>query len=537
MSTRTAADLAIISASVRTLDPERPEATAVAFRDGTVVAVGSDAEVREVCDGATELVDGSRMSIVPGIVDGHIHPFWPEMVVGADLTRCASLAELHRELAAERERVGPGGWVRGWGIDYGIFRETGIDGELLEPAVGGAPALVKFMDGHTGLATPRALELAGISGPVTFAEGSEVVVRDGRPTGELREGAAIGLVGGIIPALTDAELRAIVLRTQAALNSLGVTGVHAMNGGPETFDLMRELEASGDLKLRAIIPFWQRPERSFEEMEEQLSLRDRRGRLWRGGVAKFFIDGVIDTGTGWLYDPDTLGGGTEPFWPDPDRYARAVAMFAGAGFQCATHATGDRGVRAALDAYKAAGAAPGVRHRIEHIETLPDHDLPRFHAEGVAASMQPLHMQWRRGDHEDSWAKRLGPERAARAWRTRDLLDSGALLPLGSDWAVASYDPRSGMAWARLRRTPGRPDAPVFEPDQRLTGLEVLNGYTVANATVVGEENVAGRIKQGFRADVSAFADDPVTCDPDELIELPIRLTVVDGRIAYRGER
>ncbi len=537
MSTRTAADLAIISASVRTLDPERPEASAVAFRDGTIVAVGSDAEVREVCDGATDFVDGSGMSIVPGIVDGHIHPFWPEMVVGADLTRCASLAELHRELAAERERVGPGGWVRGWGIDYGIFRETGIEGELLEPAVGGAPALVKFMDGHTGLATPRALELAGISGPVTFAEGSEVVVRDDRPTGELREGAAIGLVGGIIPALTDAELRAIVLRTQAALNSLGVTGVHAMNGGPETFDLMRELEASGDLKLRAILPLWQRPETTFEEMEEQLSLRGQRGRLWRGGVAKFFIDGVIDTGTGWLYEPDTLGGGTEPFWPDPDRYARAVAMFAGAGFQCATHATGDRGVRAALDAYKAAGAAPGVRHRIEHIETLPNHDLPRFRAEGVAASMQPLHMQWRRGDHEDSWAKRLGPQRAARAWRTRDLLDSGALLPLGSDWAVASYDPRIGMAWARLRRTPGRPDAPVFEPDQRLTGLEVLNGYTVANATVVGEDNVAGRIKPGFRADVSAFAADPVTCDPDELIELPIRLTVVDGRVVYRSER
>ncbi len=536
MSSRTAADLAIISTSVRTLDPDRPQATAVAFRKGTIVAVGTDDEVREACDGATDLIHGSEMSIVPGIVDGHIHPFWPEMVVGADLTRCATLAELHRELAVERERVGDDGWVRGWGIDYGIFHDTGIDGKLLEPAVGGAPALVKFMDGHTGLATPRALELAGVTGPVTFPEGSEIVVRDGRPTGELREGAAIELVREVIPALTDAELREIVLRAQAGLNSLGVTGVHAMNGGPETFDMLRELEASGQLKLRAIIPFWQRPETPFEEMREQLSLRDERGRLWRGGVAKFFIDGVIDTGTGWLYDPDMLGGGSEPFWPDPDRYARAVALFAGAGFQCATHATGDRAVRAGLDAYRAAGAAPGVRHRIEHIETLQDHDLPRFHAEGVAASMQPLHMQWRRGDHEDSWAKRLGPERAARAWRTRDLLDSGALLPLGSDWAVASYDPRIGMAWARLRRTPGRPNAPVFEPDQRLTGLETLHGYTVANATVVGEQNVAGRIKPGYRADVSAFAADPVTCDPDDLTELPIRLTVVDGKVVYRGE-
>ncbi|MHB1835676.1 MAG: amidohydrolase, partial [Solirubrobacteraceae bacterium] len=405
MSSRTAADLAIISASVRTLDPDRPEASAVAFRDGTIVAVGSDAEVREACDAATEVLDGSGMSLVPGIVDGHIHPYWPEVVIGADLTRCATLAELHHELKAERERVGDDGWVRGWGIDYGIFRETGIDGKLLDPAVGGAPTLVTFMDQHTALANPSALALAGVTGAVTFSEGAQVVVRDGRPTGELREGAAIELVRDTIPAPDGAQLRAIVLRTQAALHSLGVTGVHAMNGGPETIEMMRELEAAGELKLRAVVPLWQPPETTFEEMEAQLSLRDDRGRLWRGGVAKFFIDGVIDTGTGWLHEADTLGGGTEPFWPDPDRYARAVAMFARAGFQCVTHATGDRAVRAALDAYRAAGAAPGVRHRIEHIETLPDHDLPRFAAEGVAASMQPLHMQWRRGDHEDSWAK------------------------------------------------------------------------------------------------------------------------------------
>jgi predicted amidohydrolase YtcJ len=535
MSSRTAPDVAILSAAIRTLDPDRPEATAVAFLDGTIVAVGSDAEVREVCDSSTELIDGSDMTVVPGIVDGHIHPFWADHVVGADLTRCSTLAELHEALADERSRAGDG-WVRGWGIDYGIFRDTGIDGGLLEPAIGGGPALVTFMDFHTGLATPRALELAGVTGPVQFAEGAEVVVCDGRPTGELREGAAINLVRDVIPTPTPAELRAVVKRTQKVLNSFGVTGVHAMDGSPETFEVMRELEGAGDLTVRAVIPFWQHPETPFEEMERQLELQGEHGRLWRGGVAKFFIDGVIDTGTGWLYEPDAEGAGTKPFWPDPERYARAVQLFAQAGFQCATHATGDRAVRAALDAYRAAGAVPGVRHRVEHVETLQDDDLPRFAAEGVAASMQPLHMQWRRADHTDSWAARLGPERAARAWRTRDLLDSGALLALGSDWPVAQNDPRVGMAWARLRRTPGIKDAPVFDPDQRLTGLEVLYGYTVANAIVVGDGGVAGLIAPGYRADVTAFAADPVTCDPDDLIALPIRLTVVDGTVVYRAE-
>ena len=271
MSSRTAADVAILSAAIRTLDPDRPEATGVAFRDGTIAVVGSDAEVREVCDSSTELIDGSDMAVVPGIVDAHIHPFWADHVLGADLTRCGTLAELHEALADERSRVGDG-WVRGWGVDYGIFSDTGIDGRVLEPAVGGGPALVTFMDFHTGLATPRALELAGVTGPVEFAEGAEIVVRDGRPTGELREGAAVDLVRDVIPTPTAAELRAVVKRTQKVLNSVGVTGVHAMDGSPQTFEILRELEGAGDLTVRAVIPFWQHPDTPFEEMERQLGL-------------------------------------------------------------------------------------------------------------------------------------------------------------------------------------------------------------------------------------------------------------------------
>ncbi|MGH3050487.1 MAG: amidohydrolase, partial [Gaiellaceae bacterium] len=456
------ADLAILGASVRTLDPERPHATAVAARDGEIVAVGTDAEVRELCRAGTELVDGAGVHLVPGLVDAHIHPFLADQTVGADLTSCATLAEVQAQLADERERSGAD-WVRAWGLDYNVFGNGPIGSDAIEDAVGGAPALVTFFDQHTAVASRRALELAGVTGAVAFAEGAEVVVNDGRPTGELREDAAIELVRRVVPALTERERYEHVARVQRELAAVGVAGAHAMDGSPASFDLARELEANGDLLVRTVIPLWQKPETSFEEMERLLELRDVHGRLWRGGVAKFFIDGVIDTGTGWLYEPDTLGDGTEPFWPDPERYARAVRLFAGAGFQCATHATGDYAVRAALDAYRAAGAAPGVMHRVEHIETLQDHDLPRFAAEGVAASLQPLHMQGRLPDYGDSWAARLGPERCARAWRSADLLASGAVVPLGSDWPVAQYDPRIGLAWARLRRTPGDPDATVYE--------------------------------------------------------------------------
>jgi predicted amidohydrolase YtcJ len=533
---RGSADLAILGASIRTLDLERPQASAVAVRDGKVLVVGSDAEVREQCDARTRVIEtGDRLGIVPGLVDAHIHPFHAEQTRGADLTRCSTLAEVQFELSRE-SAIGGDGWVLGWGLEYNLFRDRPISTEEIEQAVGGAPALVTFFDLHTAVATPRALELAGVTGARSFTEGAEIVVREGRATGELREEAAIELVRQLVPHLTESETYARIAELQRRLAAVGITGLHVMDGSLATFDLMRELEANGDLLQRTIVPFWIKPETSFAEMEELSRRRDEHGERWRGGVAKFFIDGVIDTGTGWLYEPDTLGGGTEPFWPDPDRYARAVRLFAEAGFQCATHATGDYGVRAALDAYRAAGAAPGVTHRIEHIETLQDEDLPRFAAEGVAASLQPLHMQWRRGDLSDSWAMRLGPERCARAWRSSELVRSGAAVPLGSDWPVAQFDPRIGMAWARLRRTPGDPEAPVFEPDHALSGFEALTGYTAAGARVAGETSVSGRIAPGYRADLSGFAADVVDTPADELPDLPVRLTVVGGRVEHEAE-
>jgi predicted amidohydrolase YtcJ len=175
------------------------------------------------------------------------------------------------------------------------------------------------------------------------------------------------------------------------------------------------------------------------------------------------------------------------------------------------------------------------RHRIEHLETLGDETLDRIATERVAASMQPLHMQWRRPDGSDDWALRLGHRRAARAFRTGDMLRAGALLPLGSDWPVAPYDPRYGMAWARLRRRPGRRDDAPFEPEQALTGLQALEGYTTAAAAVVGEQELGGTIAPGRRADLTGFASDPVDTPADDLVDVPVRLTVVAGRVVFRA--
>ena len=538
-ASRSSADLALVGGRVRTLDPERPFAEALAIRDGTIVAVGSDAEVRAACDAATEVVDLAGAVAVPGLTDSHQHPFLgtADTAGAADLTGLRTLPEVLDALRAQRARVENGGWVRGYALQYEAFAEVGIHGRVLQEALGDVPAYVTFMDFHTAVASPAALRLAGLDGPRSFTEAAEVVCADGVPTGELREMGAMSLVTEAIPAASDQERLDSYPQTFARQHALGVTGVHVMLGSPALLDACRQLEAEERLTMRLLMTLHQPPEVTDDEVEEQLRMRDAAGRRWRGGVAKFFIDGVVESGTAWLEEPDRNGGGTRPFWPDPARFAELVRRFAGAGFAISTHAIGDRAIRETLDAYRAAGAAPGVMHRIEHVETAPDETIARFAREGVAASMQPIHMESMQLDRQDPWSLTLGPERNARAFRTGDLLRSGALLALGSDWPVARYDPRLGMAWSRLRREPGRRGEPGYGADQVLDGLATLEGYTTAPARLAGLGDRLGRLREGYLADVTVLAADPVDTDADDLPDVPVVLTIVDGEIVFRGEQ
>ena len=357
---------------------------------------------------------------------------------------------------------------------------------------------------------------------------------DGRPTGELHERGAMDLLLGAMPTLTAERRYELCAAHLRALAAVGITGTHAMDGTLETFDLLRELESRGDLITRILTPFTIEPDTPEEMWERYGAAGEEHGRRWRAGVAKFFIDGVIDSGTGWLVEPDSEGDGTAAFWPDVDRYRRAVRFFAERGFQCVTHATGDRGVREALNTYASVPKPRRGSHRIEHIETLQPEDLPRFAAEGVVASMQAQHMMWCSADRSDNWSRRLGPERCGRAFPVRSLLESGATIALGSDWPVARYDPREGMAAARLRRPPLHPERPPYD-DQALTGEQALAGYTTGAAATVGDGERLGRIRPGFCADLTVMAEDPADADPDALVSVPVLMTVVDGEIVHRA--
>lgn len=521
-----APDLILAGAKVRTLDPARPYATAVAVRDGVIAAVGDESDVRHWRGPGTEVVPLAGAHLVPGLVDAHSHPVWGlDMASGVDLSGVADLAGLRAALAAA-ERTD--GWVIGFGLDHNVFEGRPVDRSLVEDVLAGSPAFLRLYDGHSALADGTALAAAGVTGPRVFAQRSEVVCDpDGRPTGHLVEHAAVDLVAKVAPRPSYATRRARLVRLLRAMAATGLTGAHVMDAGDP--ELVGAVAREGVLPVRLRFAPWCMPGVDEAGLAELVAAQGRGGRHWTVGGVKFFMDGTVEGGTAWLEHADCHGQGTAAFWPDPEAYGAAVRRLHAAGVRTATHAIGDAAVRHVLDVVAALGEGGRGRHRIEHIETAPDDLLPRFAELGVAASMQPPHTAYTRADGADEWSRRLGADRARHAWRLRDLREAGATVALGSDWPIAAHDVRGVLADARAPRGAASARA-------GLTGLQALQGCTTHAAAAAGETASAGRIAVGLRADLTALGLDPVAAPADEVAQAPVRLTVTGGHVVHRSE-
>ncbi|CCH31742.1 amidohydrolase [Actinosynnema sp. NPDC047251] len=528
----TAADLVILGATVHTMDPQRPLASAVAVRDGLVVAVGDDLPIGS----RTEVVDGSGLVVTPGLVDSHQHPLHGVADAGgvdaAGLTTPVRLRDLLRRAA---DGLPPDGWVVVNGVEYPALPDR--PRQFLDDAVAGRPAFLWLADSHTALMSTRALHLAGITGPIDFGDRSEIVVdEDGVPTGQLHEMSAVLHGYAAVPSPSTEHIARLAADLFADQAACGITAIHVPDSWAGTEAVLDALEAQGRLPLRVLRAPWMFPARIEETLDALRGARaDDRAKLWRTGAVKFFLDGTIDGGSAWLGHPDCAGDGTRPMWTDLGRYRDAVRRAAALGLPSFTHAIGDRAVTEALDTYQAVGRPARGRHRVEHAELLADDDVTRFAGLDVVASMQPTHLDWTLPDHTDNWSERLGPDRCGHGWRCADIVRAGGRVALGSDWPVAGYDPRVVMAGARLRRPAAEHGRAPVGADQALTARQSLAGYTTWAAYGSGEEQVAGRIREGFRADLTVFRGDPLTVPAEELADLPVELTVVAGRVAHRA--
>lgn len=531
------AQAAIVNARIRTMDPLLPWSHAIAWDEGRIIALGDD--VRDWCDASTEIIDAGGACVTPGIIDGHQHLFMGAAIGrGLDLDRVASLADLRARLAAERAAQGAGAWIHGFALEYSAFEGAEYHHALIDAAAGDGPMLLWALDLHTAFANAAALAACGVHGEVVFPDGSRVVVdEDGAPTGLLLEMSAINLVFDRIPGAGPGEREQWYVDAMRRQNAVGITGIHLMDGDVGTVDLLERLDDAGLLTLLVKHHHFVTCDTAAEERDQMLRTVDRRGRNWTADGVKFMMDGVVETGTAWLDDPDTTGGAGRSMWERTEDYLAAISAFDAASFRIATHAIGDRAVRTVLDCYASLPGGAGGRHRIEHIEVAPDATVARFAAESVTASMQPVHLRWMAPDLSDPWSQRLGPGRCtAHGMRSGDVQATGATLVLGSDWPVAPFDPRLGFYAAQERHAHDIDfNGGHYGTSARLTGEQMLAGYTVNAARAAGVEAMTGMLRPGLRADLVLWEQDPATCPTADVVDLPVLLTAVAGRIVHRS--
>lgn len=534
------ADLILVNGNVLTLGNEPSRATAVAIQGARILAVGDDSLCDDLRGAVTTVVDLRGATVAPGLVDSHTHPVMGlQITQGVDLSRCTTLDDVRTLVAAAGRDLGRDQWLTGWGLDPNVFGNASLGYEVLGSVMEGLPVVLSIFDGHSLVVSEEALRRAHIDGPRAFGSQSMIVCDEtGRPTGHLLEEGAQRLVRDAMPTAGVDERRARLGELLVGMAATGLTGGHVMDLGDDALELYQDLEQANALPLRLRLAPWCRPDDDATQREAIRELVGTSGRLWSVATVKFFMDGTIDGGTAWLHEPDCHGQSTAAYWRDPQEYTEAVRYFAKAGIQTATHAIGDAAVQHVLDTLERVTPSDSpVRHRVEHIETLPTDQVHRFAQLGVVASMQPTHAtDYTRADHTDNWSERLGDARANDGWRCRDIRDSGGVVTLGSDWPIAPYDPRGVLAAAQSRRSPGRPDAAPVGPAQGLTALQALSGYTRAPAHVAGMERLTGRVAAGFLADLTVLAEDPLLVPPEDLPGIAVRMTIVDGRICHRDE-
>ncbi len=530
-----AADLVVLNATVYTADVNRPVAEAFAVRAGRIAFVGSTRGALALVGPRTERLDLSGRTVIPGMVDAHAHLLGlGQALRTVNLVGTRSYDEVIARVVERARTARPGEWIRGRGWDQNDWADTHFPtNQALSRAVPNNPVYLTRVDGHAALVNAKALELAQVTAATPDPTGGRFI-RDsaGNPTGVLVDGAQ-GIVGRVIPAAPRVELREETLAAIAEANRWGLTGIHDAGVGAEGIAVYEDLAREGRYSLRnyVMIRGDDSTLEAFLRRGPQLALFDR---LWIRSI-KLWADGALGSRGAALLEPYADDPGNTGLITTSAERIKSVAVQAlKAGFQLNVHAIGDRANRMVLDQFEAAFKEVPVadhRFRIEHAQILRYQDIPRFAELDVIPSMQ--------GSHQTSdmyWVpNRIGWARAQGAYAWRSLLNTGVVIPNGSDFPVEAVNPLISFHSFVTRQDADNFPPGGWFPEQRATRQEALLSMTLWPAYAAFMENESGTLTAGKFADFVVLDQDIMTVAPEEILKTSVVMTVLGGRVVYRA--
>jgi len=517
------ADLAVTNARIHTVNPKQPEASAIAVRQGKILAVGDD--VSRYVKASTKVIDAKGATIIPGFIDSHGHVRdLGENLGNLDLRGIALESEAVQKVREAAKQHKPGDWILGFGWDQNLWAERQFpDAAGISNAAPDNPVSLGRVDGHALWVNRKAMEIADINASTPNPPGGKIL-RDakGTPTGVLVDQAQ-QLVSRKIPAPGQARIEESLLRATQELARDGITTVHDAGVPYANIEGYRSLIRKGQLPIHiyAMIGYpLALPEKP--EVGEYLTVRS----------IKLYADGALGSRGAAMIEPYSDDPGNRGLSILDRAAIRDVAAKALAkGFQVNTHAIGDLANRTVLEAYgDVLKGENDKRFRIEHAQIVAPGDFAKFKQYSIIASMQATH-----ATSDMPWAEdRVGPERIKGGYAWQTFLHLGVHVPNGSDFPVENPNPLWGFYAAVTRqKIDGTPPNGWF-PNQRMSREEALRSWTIEGAYAAFEEGRKGSLEPGKMADFVMLSGDIMTMPAAEIPRTRVMLTVVSGKIAYQ---
>ncbi|HMD72883.1 MAG TPA: amidohydrolase [Steroidobacteraceae bacterium] len=526
---RAAPDVILFNGRVYTVQPGNPHATAIAIRDGRILAVGADREILALAGKQTRRVDLARRRVLPGFNDAHAHP-WLGGVAQIKNVACdkTSIEEILTALRARAAETPPGQWVRGYLYDDGKTPRPLARADL-DAAVPDHPAIVTHRGGHTGYANSLALAQAGATAATPDPPGGRFDHgADGELNGRVADKAMEAVLDKIPDTLTREDHRRGVALISKLYASYGVTSACEADTTADGLQGYQDARDSGELRYRAYCLM------DVGYLDRYIAAGVHTGfgdSMVRIGGIKQYADGSISERTAWLAEPYVgipnyfgVESGTRESLYENSRKAWL------AGFQLATHANGERAIDRMLGVYEQLSKElprRDPRFRLEHCTVVTPELVARMRAVGAI----PIPFAGYVNFHGDVMHF-YGDDRTNRMFAYRWFIDAGLRPPTASDYTAS---PPSPMLWLYSMTTRRDPTGHVWGESQRITLPEAIRSATLDGAYASFEEQDKGTIEPGKLADLVILKDDPFAVPAHDWQGIKVERTMLGGRWVYES--
>ena len=538
-----------------TVDPQFRTVQAMAIRDGRIVAVGTNADVVRLAGPGTEQVDLAGRTVLPGLIDSHVHaPSASMYEFEQPVPDMQSVEDVLAYFRGRAERTEPGRWITLSQVFITRLREQRYPTRVeLDRAAPRHP--VAFRTGPDASLNSMALSMSGIDAAFKVPAGEPCrVERDGsgQPTGILRNCGRYIRSGSGGSSPTDADRLARLRELLADYNAVGITSIIDGNADQGGLQLYRTLLEQKALTCRTFMAFGVDAQAPLARIEAAIReaashpLHQHDDMLWLRGI-KAFLDGGMLTGSAYMRQPwgvSKIYAIDDPAYRgvrfiEPEKLYQIAKLALANDLQFTAHSQGDAAVEAMVEAYERINRDDfPVRDRrpsITHASFMTREVIAKMKALGVVANLQPA---WLYLDGT-TLGQHFGVERLAYFHPYRTLFEQGVTVGGGSDHmqkigslrSINPYNPFLGM-WTTIVRRPRGGDAPLH-PEQTLTREQAIRLYTINNAFLMFEEAHRGSLEPGKLADFIVLDRDILTCPIDEVKDITVEATYLGGARVY----